>query len=97
MLECRVQYVELLNFRVPTPLAELVAHPFGIGLVVGRADLVGLGGQALQPPGHLYRVELGIVALLERLLAPRGFGRETEQCGPWWGGGRGSGNRQGRH
>ncbi len=86
VLECRVQYVELLDFRVPTPRAQLVAHPFGIGLVVGRADLVGLRGQALQPPGHLQRVELGVEALLERLLTRRGFGGETEQCGPRRGG-----------
>ncbi len=90
VLECRVQHVELLDLGVPTPLAELVAHPFGIGLVVGRPDLVGLGGQALQPPGHLHGVELGIEALLERLLAGCGVGAEAEQSGPWWGGNRGS-------
>ena len=38
---------------------------FGVGLVVRRADLVGLGGQLLHPGAQVGRRQVGIEALLE--------------------------------
>ncbi len=78
VFQCRVQDLEGLDLRIPTPLAELIAHPLRVCPVVWRADLVGFGGEPLQPFRHLRRIELRVEPLLEGLLCRGRFRTEAE-------------------
>ena len=50
------QHVEIFDTGIETPLLEFSQHPFGVVLVIGRAYVVGAGGEAL----HVVALVLGL-------------------------------------
>ncbi len=58
-----IEDLEFLDVGVPAPGLVLRQHPLGVGLVVGRADLVGGRGHLLEPTAHLGRIELAVEGL----------------------------------
>ena len=63
-----IKHVECFDLCVPTPFAKLFEHELGIGLVVGRPDVVRLGRQELQPRSLIGRIKPGIEFRFKRLL-----------------------------
>ena len=63
-----IKHVKCFDLRLPTPLAKLFEHELGIGLVVGRPDVVRLGRQALQPRSLIGRIKPGIEFRFQRPL-----------------------------
>ena len=64
---CRKEHVELLDLRVEPVRLELLQQPLGILLLVGRADVVRLGGQQL----HVRLDAIGLGDGAEFLLPPQ--------------------------
>jgi hypothetical protein len=79
----RVEHLDGLDLRVPTPVLEPLQRHLGVELVVGRADMVGLGGHGLHPLAHLGRTDRGVELRLEIGRAGRTLhqGRRSRQRG----------------
>ena len=75
----RVQDIECLDPRVPSPLLELPEHEIRIRLVMRRTHLVRLRGHPLQPYPQLSRVERRVEVLFALLLGRRGRGPEAQE------------------
>ena len=66
-----IEHPESLDMRVPAPVLEPRKDPLGVGLVVRRADMVGLGGQQLHPVAEVVRLNESVEVALERGLIGR--------------------------
>src|SRR5207249_8191432 len=77
LLRRREEDVEALDLRLPAERPELIANPFGVRAIVGRADVVRPSGESLhhcsQPRRVWYRAELRLPLALDA----RGFGGEA--------------------
>ncbi len=56
----RIEHFEGLDVGVPAEGLELGQLPFGVGLVVRRADVVGLGRHQLHPGAEVGRLDRGV-------------------------------------
>ncbi len=71
--------LEGLDVGLPAEGLELGQLPLGIGLVVGRADVVGFGRHALQPLADLGGMDLGVQARTQSCLGI--VGRQRRAAG----------------
>ncbi len=72
--------LEGLDVGLPAEGLELGQLPVGVGLVVGRADVVGRRGHAPQPLADLGRMDLGVQARAQLDLV-RPLGRQRRAAG----------------
>src|ERR1700674_3904437 len=64
--------------RVPAPVFEPLEDLVGVGLVVRRADMVGLAREQLHPVAQIVGVNLRVEVAFERGLAERRRRRRAE-------------------
>ena len=75
-----IEHREGLDLRVPAPFLELREHELGIGLVVRRADMVGLRRHRFQPVELVLRTDGLVERALERRRVVRAPSLRTSRC-----------------
>jgi hypothetical protein len=77
-LRRRVEHAEHLDMRIPAPGLELFEGELGVGLVVRRADLIGLGRHLLEPIADRLRRQALVEPRFQRTLRVGVGGREAQ-------------------